>query len=239
MSQSLSSLQTVEHLLRRSLNIGFEWSILVEAQQVIDELQVMQEIFTQQASVMRELERHLKAMPRSARAKHGGQVPVIDIDNEASKKFKQQRVLEGVSSLLSDMEQRRDELASMEKLQTKTRAQVRAQQQRDCGGMLTMVATRAPGHEAAAVECYRGKGRYPASRRECSSGTVHCRLHRCHHFLRAYRLRRLNYELTIAQLPLSFMTSVFGMNATEISNDGKMSLHDMLVYMCMSPRFLV
>lgn len=110
----------MEQLLRRSLNIGFEWSILVEAQQVIDELQIMQEIFAQQAAVMREFERDLKSMHWNVKAKHG----VAAHEEARTERMKQERALERVSSLVSDMEQRRDELASMERLQTKTRSQV-------------------------------------------------------------------------------------------------------------------
>ena len=110
---SIQTLEAVEKLIRRSLNIGFEWSILVEAQQVIDELQIMQEIFAQQVTVMKDFDKTLRAMYRNARPTTEGETVI------------RQRALEGVGSLVTDMEQRRDELASMERLQTKTRAQVR------------------------------------------------------------------------------------------------------------------
>src|SRR5450756_1404574 len=56
---SVASLETVEEIIRKSLNISFEWSILMKAQHVIDELQIMQEIFTQQIAVMRD---YMKAL---------------------------------------------------------------------------------------------------------------------------------------------------------------------------------
>lgn len=92
----------------------------MEAQQVIDELQIMQEIFAQQTAVMKEFERNLKSMHWNVKAKHG----VAANDEAKAERMKQERALERVSSLVSDMEQRRDELASMERLQTKTRSQV-------------------------------------------------------------------------------------------------------------------
>lgn len=91
----------------------------MEAQQVIDELQIMQEIFAQQSAVMKEFERNLKSLHWSAKAKNG------TVNEEVgSERMNQERALERVASLVSDMEQRRDELASMERLQTKTRSQV-------------------------------------------------------------------------------------------------------------------
>lgn len=194
---SVDSLETVEHLLRRSLNIGFEWSILVEAQQVIDELQIMQEIFTQQATVMRTFERILKTMPRGVKAKHGGPVPAgVDAGPE---KTKQQSILEGVSSLISDMEQRREELASMERLQTKTRAQLRE--------LLDMKQQQSNVIEAKAA------------------------IQRADESVLQGRSIIVFTIVTIFFLPLSFFTSVFGMNAPELSNDGVMPLRTMLIVM--------
>jgi hypothetical protein len=55
-------LKTMEELIRKSLNISFEWSVLIEAQHIIDELQIMQEIFTQQITVMRDFVKALETM---------------------------------------------------------------------------------------------------------------------------------------------------------------------------------
>jgi hypothetical protein len=100
------SVEDAEELIRKSLNISFEWSVLVEAQHIIDELQIMQEIFTQQIVVMRDFEKALKDL--------GGKVSGS--------------TLEQAATLIHDMEMRRDELAGLEKLQTKTRLQVGANQ---------------------------------------------------------------------------------------------------------------
>lgn len=80
----------------------------------------MQEIFAQQTAVMKDFERSLKSMHPSSKSKQGG------AGQEQAKlaKMKHEKALERVASLVSDMEQRRDELASMERLQTKTRGQV-------------------------------------------------------------------------------------------------------------------
>lgn len=89
-----------EGLIRKSLNIGFEWSVLVEAQHIIDELQMMQEIFTQQIAVMRDFETALKTMH-------------VHPDT-----------LSRADALIREMTMRREELGSLEKLQAKTRVQV-------------------------------------------------------------------------------------------------------------------
>lgn len=101
-------------MLRRSLNIGFEWSILEEAQQVIDELQIMQEIYSQQISVMKDLIKVLNSL--STRAFDA--IPGQDTDGR-------KQAMDRVKSTVADITQRRDELISMERLQTKTRSQVR------------------------------------------------------------------------------------------------------------------
>lgn len=113
---SIDSLDSAEKLLRKSLNIGFEWSILVEAQHVIDELQIMQEIFTQQIIVLKDFEKALKSISESATVK--------DREVRPDERHWTMRTLNRVSELMSDTEQRRNNLAEMEKLQTKTRAQV-------------------------------------------------------------------------------------------------------------------
>ncbi|PHH91890.1 hypothetical protein CDD83_9911 [Cordyceps sp. RAO-2017] len=51
MNKQESAHSNNEDLLRKSLNINFEWSVLIDAQHVIDELQIMQEVFTQQLAV--------------------------------------------------------------------------------------------------------------------------------------------------------------------------------------------
>lgn len=96
-----SSPEETEELVRRSLNISFEWSVLMEAQHIIDELQIMQEIFTQQIIMMRDFEKALKSI--------GVSPPT----------------LERAATLIQDMEIRRSDLAGLEKHQAKTRAQVR------------------------------------------------------------------------------------------------------------------
>jgi hypothetical protein len=77
---------------------------LIEAQHIIDELQIMQEIFTQQIVVIRDFEKALKSIGAS------------------------NSTLERAATLIRDMEMRRDELAGLEKLQAKTRLQVSAKQ---------------------------------------------------------------------------------------------------------------
>ena len=101
-------LQTAEELLRKSLNIKYEWSVLMEAQNVIDQLQIMQEIFTQQITVMGDFERALRAMATE---------PWRDQDALRS-------ALERATALIAEMKIRRTELASLEKRQMDTRSQV-------------------------------------------------------------------------------------------------------------------
>ncbi|KAG9235378.1 hypothetical protein BJ875DRAFT_374401 [Amylocarpus encephaloides] len=95
------SVEDAEELIRKSLNISFEWSVLIEAQHIIDELQIMQEIFTQQIVVIRDFEKTLKSMGVSS------------------------STLERAATVIRDMEMRRNELAGLEKLQEKTRVQLR------------------------------------------------------------------------------------------------------------------
>lgn len=101
-------LQTAEELLRKSLNIKFEWSVLMEAQNVIDQLQIMQEIFTQQITVMGDFEKALRAMAAD---------PIRD----------QQMIklaAEKAVALIGEMKLRRSELGSLEKRAVDIRAQV-------------------------------------------------------------------------------------------------------------------
>jgi hypothetical protein len=102
-------LQTAEELLRKSLNIKFEWSVLMEAQNVIDQLQIMQEIFTQQITVMGDFEKALRAMSSEPSR-----------DHESLKS-----ALERAAALIVEMKLRRTELANLEKRQADTRSQVR------------------------------------------------------------------------------------------------------------------
>jgi len=101
-------LQTAEELLRKSLNIKYEWSVLMEAQNVIDQLQIMQEIFTQQIMVMGDFDKALRAMSP---------------ETEAAASWKV--TLERAASLIAEMKLRRDELTNLEKRQANTRSQVR------------------------------------------------------------------------------------------------------------------
>src|SRR5437868_5007523 len=91
------SAEDAAELIRKSLNIGFEWSVLIEAQHIIDELQIMQEVFKQQINVMRDFEKALKSMGASG------------------------PTLERAATLIYDMEMRIGELEDLEKLQKTTR----------------------------------------------------------------------------------------------------------------------
>ncbi|KAK0654156.1 hypothetical protein QBC41DRAFT_60894 [Cercophora samala] len=101
-------LQTTEEVLRKSLNIKFEWSVLMEAQNLIDQLQIMQEIFTQQITVMGDFEKALRAMSS---------------ESQGSSDLKS--ALGRAATLIEDMKLRRDELANLEKRQANTRSQLR------------------------------------------------------------------------------------------------------------------
>jgi len=101
-------LQTAEELLRKSLNIKFEWSVLMEAQNVIDQLQIMQEIFTQQITVMGDFEKALRAMSSD---------PTRDQEGLRT-------ALERAVALIAEMKLRRTELANLEKRQADARGQV-------------------------------------------------------------------------------------------------------------------
>ena len=103
-------LQTSEELLRKSLNIKYEWSVLMEAQNVIDQLQIMQEIFTQQITLMTDFEKVLRGLSTGN--------PAFQVDGLPS-------TLERAGSVIADMKSNRDELADLEKRQAKTRTQIR------------------------------------------------------------------------------------------------------------------
>jgi hypothetical protein len=107
---SQDPLQTAEEFLRKSLNIKFEWSALMEAQNVIDQLQIMQEIFTQQLTVISDFEKALRGL-----------------SSEPSDDLK--KTLDRAGQLMFDMKQRREELGNLEKRQANTRAQVRRRAQ--------------------------------------------------------------------------------------------------------------
>jgi DNA anti-recombination protein RmuC len=121
---TVDRLEIAEQMVRRSLNIGFEWATLVEAQQVIDELQILQGIFAQQMTVMTDLEKDLRLVNWRALS---SQKDDSAEDAEEKATTKQHRALDRLAGLTADMQQRRDELKSMEELQTKTRTQVNTQ----------------------------------------------------------------------------------------------------------------
>jgi hypothetical protein len=109
-----ASLETVDGIIRRWLNISFEWSIFMTAQRIIDELQIMQEIFTKQITVMRD---SLKAL-ETIKAMQGPD------KNGGSRWEDLKSSTERASILIANMEMRREELANLERLQAKTKAQV-------------------------------------------------------------------------------------------------------------------
>ncbi|KAK0725084.1 hypothetical protein B0H67DRAFT_598462 [Lasiosphaeris hirsuta] len=102
-------LQTAEEFLRKSLNIKFEWSVLMEAQNVIDQLQIMQEIFTQQITVMTDFEKALRAMSFDQGRDQAGL----------------RSALERATTLIVEMKLRKTELANLEKRQADSRTQLR------------------------------------------------------------------------------------------------------------------
>lgn len=117
---SLETLESAEKLLRKSLNISFEWSILEEAQQVLDELQIMQEIFDEQIRIIRELDRLLADL--LSIDPHVHQRPASPASGVRDT---WQKARDRIDGLVADMEQRKDELEGMEVLQMKTRVQLR------------------------------------------------------------------------------------------------------------------
>lgn len=137
-------LQTAEELLRKSLNIKYEWSVLMEAQNVIDQLQIMQEIFTQQITVMADFERALRATilaaanssPTGVGAAGGRRYSIAyhatatggfqgDANNGIPVESRFKATLDRAAALIAEMKLRRDELANLEKRQANTRTQLR------------------------------------------------------------------------------------------------------------------
>ncbi|KAH7328776.1 hypothetical protein B0I35DRAFT_418300 [Stachybotrys elegans] len=196
---SIERMEIVEKTLRRSLNIGFEWSILVEAQQVIEELEIMQGIFSQQLVAINDLEKIIKSMKWAPKTLKTGDSEDDDDDISDSLVPSKRRALDRVASLIADMELRRDELKSMETLQYKTRTQLRE--------LLDMKQQQANIIEAKAA------------------------IKRADESVLQGRSIIVFTVITIFFLPLSFFTSVFGMNAREISEDGKMPLRLQLTLM--------
>lgn len=114
----MDSIESAETLLRKSLNISFEWSIIEESQQVLDELQIMQEIFHQQIAVMKEFDKFVLELCSNFPQKEARRLNLLTVRQGWEK------ARDRMESLLFDMEQRRSELKDMELLQTKTRSQV-------------------------------------------------------------------------------------------------------------------
>ncbi|KAK0392707.1 hypothetical protein NLU13_2202 [Sarocladium strictum] len=220
---SSDTLESAEQLLRKSLNIGVEWNILVEAQNIIEELQVMQEIFSQQITVLKDCHKALKTIHWNASPKvdyFGKEDPFPSINSgggggggddgsplspravmssSETALALQDAAMDRMASLIADMEQRREELASMEKLQNKTRSQLRE--------LLDMKQQQSNIIEAKAA--IRRADESVLQGRSIVVFTV----------------------VTIFFLPLSFFASVFGMNAPEISQDGIMPLRKQLTLM--------
>ena len=92
--------EDTNELIRESLNINFEWSVLMEAQHTIDELQIMQEIFAQQLVVIRDFEKALKTMKVN------------------------ENTMARVATAIRDIDMREKELAKLEEHQRKTWEQV-------------------------------------------------------------------------------------------------------------------
>jgi hypothetical protein len=195
---TLDRSQIAEKMMRRSLNIGFEWATLVEAQQVIDELQILQGIFAQQISVMADLEKDLGFVNWKAIASRQTE-SAEDAEEQAT--LTEHKARDRLSGLAADMQQRRDELKSMEELQTKTRTQLRE--------LLDMKQ-----QQANIIEAKAAIARADESVLQGRSIVVFT-------------------VVTIFFLPLSFMTSVFGMNTKEFSEDGSLNLDMTLRWMRM------
>lgn len=127
---SAGTFETIEKLLRKSLNIGAEWKVLMEAQNIIEELQVMQDIFTQQITVLRDCHKALGSMSWT----WNGPDAYFGKQNLTASGVSQQRwakqalqapAMDQIATLAAEMEQRRESLASMERMQNKTRSQLR------------------------------------------------------------------------------------------------------------------
>jgi len=153
-----------EASIRQQLNISFEWSVLIEAQHIVDELQMMQEVFTQQIVVVKDLERAMRSMGGSSAS-----------------------TLARAVQLIHDIEQRRDELSELEKHQDKSRAQVSANPYMITGNRTVTVehlASRATGHQATAGRHHRGEGSHRPGGRDRAPGAFDRCVHRHHHLLR-------------------------------------------------------
>lgn len=133
---SIETLENAERLLRKSLNINFEWSILEEALQVVDELGIMQDIFGQQLKAMDGFSKFLQekyGVAGTATMGSGsgsGSFGTLGTFGHNSMAFDdlepcRQKTLEMMAGTMGNIEQRKEELASMKELQTETRKQVR------------------------------------------------------------------------------------------------------------------
>ena len=92
-----------EELLRKSLDIKYEWSVLMQAQDNIDQLQIMQEIFSHQITVMTDFEKAIRVMFEKS-------------DQGAS-------TLARTVAAISEITFRREELKNLEKRLSNTRSQ--------------------------------------------------------------------------------------------------------------------
>lgn len=195
--------------------------MLIEAQRLIDELQIMQEVFTQQLAVTRDLE---KAIQGNAKC--------------------QGPVRERADEVVQDINMRREELAGLEKLATKIRLQAsapgcnRGHSPSASPGRLTLVQIRElldmKQQQAGIIEAKAAIKRADVSVLQGHSIIVFTVFtifvsdarEEC-----ACRRGAGTWGLKALQLPLSFFASVFGMNAAEL-NGGLMPLAKQLKYMC-------
>ena len=118
----MHAIESAETILRKSLNISFEWSIIEESQQMLDELQIMQEIFGQQITVLKDFDRFVHELYSNLSLKEAKRLELVPVRQGWEK------ARDRMESLVFDMEQRRSELKDMETLQTKTRTQVSTQE---------------------------------------------------------------------------------------------------------------
>jgi hypothetical protein len=110
-----ASVEAVNAITRRWLNISFEWSAFMTAQRIIDELQIMQEIFTRQITVMRDFLRALENIKAG-----------VDVNDRGSRWEDLRASVEKASLVIANMEMRKEELADLERIQTTTKAHVSA-----------------------------------------------------------------------------------------------------------------
>ncbi|KAH8179959.1 corA-like mg2+ transporter protein [Sarocladium implicatum] len=204
---SAGTWETTERLLRKSLNIGAEWKVLMEAQNIIEELQVMQDIFTQQITVLRDCHKALGSMPWvwGGLDSHFGSEGPDSLQQSPqylhrwAKQELQAPAMDKIANLMAEMEQRRENLASMEKMQNKTRSQLRE--------LIDVKQQQSNIIEAKAA--IRRADESVLQGRSIVVFTV----------------------VTIFFLPMSFFSSLFGMNAPELSEDGIMPLKEQLTWM--------